>query len=78
MNPHLITFITVINFLLLNLCSAETAKNIKDIEFAKIKDHSLKLDLYLPEKNTEIITYRMDTWRRMAERAQRRTANWIG
>ena len=50
MNPHLITFITVINFLLLNLCSAETAKNIKDIEFAKIKDHSLKLDLYLPEK----------------------------
>ena len=78
MNPHLITFITVINFLLLNLCSAETAKNIKDIEFAKIKDHILKLDLYLPEKTTEISTCRMDTWRRVAERAQRRTASSIG
>ena len=53
MNPHLITFVTVINFLLSNLCSAETVKNIKDIEFAKIKDHSLKLDLYIPEKNTK-------------------------
>ena len=53
MNPHLITFVTVINFLLSNLCSAETIKNIKDIEFAKIKDHSLKLDLYIPEKNTK-------------------------
>ena len=47
MNSHLITFITAINFLLSNLCSAETVKNIKDIEFAKIKDHSLKLDLYI-------------------------------
>lgn len=51
MNPYLITVTTVINFFLLNLCSAETAKNIKDIEFAKIKGHSLKLDLYLPAKN---------------------------
>jgi len=51
MNPYLITVITVINFYLFNPCSAETAKHIKDIEFAKIKDHSLKLDLYLPAKD---------------------------
>ena len=53
MNPYLITVTTVINLFLLNLCSAETVKEIKDIEFAKIKDHSLKLDLYLPEKAKE-------------------------
>ena len=77
MNPHLITFITVINFLLLNLCSAETAKNIKDIEFAKIKDHSLKLDLYLPEKtrNQHLSYGYMEAGGR---KAQRRTASWIG
>ncbi|MED6300446.1 MAG: alpha/beta hydrolase [Verrucomicrobiota bacterium] len=53
MNPYLITVTTVINLFLLNLCSAEPVKEIKDIEFAKIKDHSLKLDLYLPEKAKE-------------------------
>ena len=44
---------TVINLFLLNLYSAEPVKEIKDIEFAKIKDHSLKLNLYLPEKAKE-------------------------
>ena len=53
MNPYLIIVTTVINLFLLNLCSAEMVKSIKDIEFAKIKDHSLKLDLYLPEKAKE-------------------------
>ncbi|MEE3176227.1 MAG: alpha/beta hydrolase [Verrucomicrobiota bacterium] len=53
MNPYLITVTTVINLFLLNLCSAEPVKEIKDIEFAKIKDHSLKLNLYLPEKAKE-------------------------
>ena len=53
MNPYLIIVTTVINLFLLNLCSAEPVKEIKDIEFAKIKDHSLKLDLYLPEKAKE-------------------------
>ncbi len=51
MNPYLITVITIINFYLFDPCSAETAKHIKDVEFAKIKDHSLKLDLYLPPKD---------------------------
>ena len=46
-------FITVINFYLMNLCSAGTVKSIKDIEFAKIDDHSLKLDLYIPEKTNK-------------------------
>ena len=53
MNPYLITVTTVINLFLLNLYSAEPVKEIKDIEFAKIKDHSLKLNLYLPEKAKE-------------------------
>ena len=51
MNPYLITVITIINFYLFNPCSAETAKHIKDVEFAKIKGHSLKLDLHLPAKD---------------------------
>jgi acetyl esterase/lipase len=53
MNPHLIIFIIVIKFYLLNLCSAGAVKSIKDIEFAKIKDHSLNLDLYIPEKTNK-------------------------
>jgi len=32
------------------VCSGETDKIIKDIEFAKINNHSLKLDLHLPKK----------------------------
>jgi len=32
------------------VCSSETDKIIKDIEFAKINNHSLKLDLHLPKK----------------------------
>ena len=32
------------------VCSGETDKIIKNIEFAKINNHSLKLDLHLPKK----------------------------
>ena len=49
-SPCLIRVTMVINFLLLNLCSAETGKKIKDIKFTNINEHDLKLDLYLPEK----------------------------
>ena len=49
-NPFFIRVTIVINFLLLNLCSAETEKKIKDIKFTNINEHDLKLDLYLPEK----------------------------
>ena len=49
-NPYFIRVTIIINFLLLNLCSAETGKKIKDIKFTKKNEHDLKLDLYLPEK----------------------------
>ena len=49
-NPYFIRVTIIINFLLLNLCSAETEKKIKDIKFTKKNEHDLKLDLYLPEK----------------------------
>ena len=49
-NPYFIRVTIIINFLLLNLCSAETGKKIKDIKFTNINEHDLKLDLYLPEK----------------------------
>lgn len=48
--PYFIRVTILINFLLLNLCSAETGKIIKDIKFTNINEHDLKLDLYLPEK----------------------------
>ena len=49
-NPYFIRVTIIINFLLLNLCSAKTEKKIKDIKFTNINEHDLKLDLYLPEK----------------------------
>jgi hypothetical protein len=44
--------------LLSALVSFGESKTIKDIEFANIKGHSLKLDLYIPEvKNSPLILW---------------------
>ena len=50
MKLNTFTLTTIFVFFHCLACSGETNKIIKDIEFAKINDHSLKLDLYLPKK----------------------------